>query len=345
MARLVEKIVADGLSFSMSVRQCFQPEVLLAIGLLSLSPGPLHAQNMIRYLLGEENLDPADLATVDRNNDGIFDIADFIFLLNLGDPPIANFAESTSTAIEENIRLEIPVIFDTPFQGDLSWEISGTAELDQDYSIPVTSLAVHGTTALIPIDLIDDDVIDPVTKTIEIQLVSATGYRLGGVQSHTIYLSDNDRVWDGAIIEGYSEFPIAVEIVQLDGQVSGSLVSDGSGSLPEGTFPLENVLMEGDVFQADVEVAGETVTSSLFGTTLNRRFEFRAGPGIGLAYLTEDLMQGAMTQRFIAEDADDAYLNREIDSNFILTRRPLQVPVIPPPLIDVNDKAITEKRP
>ncbi len=118
-----------------------------------------------------------------------------------------------------------------------------------------------------------------------------------------------------------------------------------TGSLPEGAFALENVIYNENVFQADVEVFGEEITSGLFDENLIRRFEFRAGPGISETNITDVIIQGRMTERFIAENEDNAFANRVFDSTFVLTRRPLTVPSIRPTLSDVRSKTIARQRP
>ncbi len=74
----------------------------------------------------------------------------------------------------------------------LSYTLSGTATQGSDYTIQ-SSVTLNGTSAQIPIVIVDDQDEEP-DETVIVTLVSSTAYTLGSITAFTLTITDNDAV-------------------------------------------------------------------------------------------------------------------------------------------------------
>ncbi len=300
--------------------------VLFALALLVLGTSVAQAQDIAGALLGRSQLSPVELAQADKNDDGIVDVADLLLQFNAEGSPIASFAVASSFAVEGNERIEVEVFFDRPYSGTVSWSASGTASLGQDYAGGSNSVSVDGLTGRIPIDLIDDSNREEDVETIELLLLASDSFDLGYTQIHTIYLNDNDRIWDGAVINGYADYDFTMEIIRNGSSVSGKLMSDGNGTFPEGDFPLGTIVFANGDFMAKTAPAAIDTDDLMFRKPLERELELRAGTIVPGSRFTDDLISGEATELLRAVDSADDYLNRTTNGTFSMVRRVQPVP-------------------
>ena len=112
--------------------------------------------------------------------------------------PSVTFA-SSAVSVNENVGTHEVTINISPTTStsqffSIAYSIGGTATEDSDYRILTLSPVAVGpnsSSASIRI-MIDDDNFDEENQTVILQLISGTGYNLGGTTSHTLTITDND---------------------------------------------------------------------------------------------------------------------------------------------------------
>ncbi len=306
--------------------------VLLALCCGAITESAAITEEQIRdAVLGKT---PVDLGTMDLNKDGKVDVADVVVIhrgSGMIETPISNMTEGIGSVI-------VRVNFTFPISGTLSFNVSGTATEGVDYQLPNKSVTVNGSSVDIPLTIIDDAIVEEKVETIVFSFYGdALGYIPAGYIDRTIYIYDNDSVWDGTIEIGVTALHFQMKIIQSATGTAASLMTDGNGIIPmNGTsneWPATGVSLSGTSFGATV--ASISIPSSLTntGVTMERKFVFQADTQqAGHVVEPESEIRGVVTE-YLTSSA--TYLNRQTVGTFVLLRQVPEIETVNPPLESV----------
>jgi hypothetical protein len=161
-------------------------------------PAVATESNLRAVILGEgKGFSKADLRDMDLNQDGVVDVADLIvYLRSLPPRPNGvNFEVTQSVVKEGDGVVSLTITVSPAYQGDISYVVKGTATAGADYSVLGGTIAVHGHTAVLDITLVDDLILEEV-DSLTVTLIPKAGYQIGFAQQHTMFIVDNDAVWE-----------------------------------------------------------------------------------------------------------------------------------------------------
>jgi hypothetical protein len=206
----------------------------VAVALFLLTPAQAQdvtVQQLIDDIFAGTN-DPA----LDLDGDGYVDVADIVCWYNSCHKDV-RFSTVGQTVDEEAGTIQVHVEFERPLATTLYYSISGTATTGtgtgDDFTDPNGGvLAVNGSSADIPIEILNDDEVDEEIETILLRLQPGAGYRVSGPSGHTVTINDNDASWHGVLSTAEGRVAIVLELVNADGTYSASLRSDRMGTLP-----------------------------------------------------------------------------------------------------------------
>jgi hypothetical protein len=159
-----------------------------------------------------------------------------VFVSNIA---TANFALADSTATEGTSPQQLQVMFDQPFTGTLKFAInslsSGVAGTDYTLGGSPTattgSVSVSGTSAMIPITLVDDLNASGQRSIVVDLTLNGEVYFIGGRSSHVILLNDNDAWWTGTLAPASGDLDartFRLKIARQNG-VSSAVFGSGAG--------------------------------------------------------------------------------------------------------------------
>lgn len=305
--------------------------LLFATGYLMLASGA-NAQNIRGVLLGNAQLGPGQFEEADFNSDGVIDSADLLLQLQSSGPTAVSFSQASSTATEGDSQDVVEVFFNRPYTGTIEWSVTGSASVGQDFVGGSNSMQVDGISANITIDLLDDSTREQEAKTIELLLLDNGDFELGDFQVHTIYLYDNDRIWDGSVNNGFADYQFTLELIRNGGTTTGKLMSDGDESFPQGDFTLSDLLLTSSEFRAITQNIDVNSQELVIRQPMQRRLEFESNSSVSNSYVSEDFVRGGFTELITATDPANSYLNRTIEGMFSMVRRPQVVPQVDPML-------------
>jgi hypothetical protein len=175
-----------------------------------------------------------DVATMDCNGDGQVDVADLVYLAKQTGVSVAEFAAPTSEIEEGAGSLSVTVNFSPEFSGTLSFSVSpepspegecpddtiggcSTATAGADYITLSGSISVSDVDSVdIPITISDDGELEDI-ETIVLRLEEGPGYIPGAATVHTVYVYDNDAIWNGAIEHSGLAVHFQMKIIQQGG--------------------------------------------------------------------------------------------------------------------------------
>ena len=266
-----------------------------------------------------------------------------------------NFALSQSSMKEGDGVHQVQLTCSRAFSGQIRYRVSHLSTASATTDFIVTGIVdVTGTTATIPISVLDDLVIEDV-KMLVLDLESDPDkYLPGGSSRHTVLLYDNDAYWSGVLRNENTEHAFRLRLLRHATMVQGALVSsldtnsltgvNGVGTIPPGTWSLATAQLTRTNFDA-VSVPIPVGTSTLFGgSSLNRVLSLVAKPdqtgsNPGTNYwMKPNLIMGTYTDTLSPSRADLGYLRRETSGVFVLVE---DLPVLPVP---ENGAAATFKR-
>ena len=148
--------------------------------------------------------------------------------------PEVQFATPTSQISEGRGSYSVPVAFNRHYAGQLHYSISvmSTATNGADFSHPRNGVVpLNGTTAAIPLDIVDDLNVEEI-EAIILQLhedVAGT-YHTGGNQTHAVLLMDNDANWSGIVRSEAGETSFRLRVLRASGQASAMLIPSPQNS-------------------------------------------------------------------------------------------------------------------
>ena len=260
-----------------------------------------------------------------------------------------NFAIPQSSAKEGDGVHQVLLNLSRSYTGPIHYRVSdlSTASAATDFALSGV-VDAEGTTAVIPIPLLDDLVVEEV-KTLVLDLeLNLEGepakYIPGGASRHTVLVYDNDSYWSGMLRNDDTEQAFRLRLLRHGTAVQGAFVSSletnsadgiqGVGSIPPGTWPLSNAQLTGTNFQA-VSVAIPVGTSTLFGaSTLNRVLQLvavpdQSGSNPGTNYwMKPNLIMGTYTDTLTPSSPNFDYLRRQTSGVFVLIE---DLPILPAP--------------
>ena len=145
-----------------------------------------------------------------------------------GVQPGVQFAAPTSRCIEGAGTVLVPVELDRLYSGTLQYVVSvmSTASNGADFTAPQTgTVAVNGTTAAIPVVILDDLGVEEIEAIVlELRDDAAGSYHTGAFQTHTVLLMDNDANWSGLFQSDVGETSFRLRLLRSGGQASALLI-------------------------------------------------------------------------------------------------------------------------
>lgn len=230
---------------------------------------------------------------------------------------VAEFAVSTSK-INEGESINVTVRSSSPFSGTLQYSVSGTATAG-DYSISMSGDSFQ-------ITITDDGELEDI-ETLVLRLEEGQCYIPGASTVHTVYVHDNDAIWNGAIEHDGLAAHFQMKIIQQGGEVTGALVTDGYGIIPlngESTeWPATSMTLSDTSFEATIEGITIPATSTLADVDMVRELVFTANS------VEPTVISGVVTEEVTCDGAPQfAYT---MDGTFALLK---QIPTMPEELIN-----------
>lgn len=220
--------------------------------LISLAQAQVATEAQIRAAILEE-IDPV-LASMDRNGDGIIDVADLVSLMRTA----VGFVSAESVAYENGGTIDIELLVEETINATINYTVGGSATPGTDFTALPGSVTINGTSCSIPVELISDTILDD-NETIVISLLPSSGYPLGTIRRHTITLHDNPTETTATY-----RFALATETQGVSGSTT-----DGTGfppSLLARAASIDITFSETAILDAVLDIAKSTGISSGTGT-------------------------------------------------------------------------------
>ncbi len=333
------------------------PAIILGFILVLTATSPFMAhssaaiteQDLKDAVLGKRTFTAAQLDAMDQigNGDGKVDVADLVAF----GFPVADFVTGSSEAWEGDGTVNVVVDFASSFTGTLRYSVGGSAKPGDDYEELNGAIAVNGRSVSIPITIKDDGIMDKSdgnddTKVRKVETIvltlfydSNSKYVPGSLPEHTVYLFDNDAVWDGSILYNSAAMHFQMRIFQDSNGLRGSIITDGFGIIPSNPDSDELIEIDGEALSkwpASSMAAGSTTFDAVvdeiiipkaktqLDKKMERTFTFHAdGTKANNSVDLRSLIIGSVTEKM--SFTDQPQLTRELSGNFMLLR---EIPVI-----------------
>ncbi|MCI5196561.1 MAG: hypothetical protein D3919_10075 [Candidatus Electrothrix sp. AW5] len=268
-----------------------------------------------------------ELHAMDINNDGSLDTADLIIYVRQNNSDAAvSFLVSESIVNEGEDSLSLAVEYTEDYSGSLRYIVEGTAVSGQDFQTLSGSLPVSSRLEHITLNFIDDLEAEDV-ESIRITLLPDIDYHIGAAQQHTVYLYDNDAVWQGNLhIDGMlTGFELL--LAQSGSDYTASVSSDGSDGLPAGTWPT-SLSVSQDSFSLMLGPVTLEPEDTLLTAQFDRTILLTAQSDNAMhTFDLNALIQGDMIEEIDASKAQFSRLgNRAVTGSFTLVKNPSFVP-------------------
>jgi len=292
-------------------------------GLSLAQTGTVTEQNLQDAVLEQKTFTDENLREMDINKDNYVDVADIIKMSP--DSVSASFEQTSSVTTEGMGTVGVKVVFSKLFTGKFKYSISGTALAGTDYDMMNTTLSVNGSASIyIPIPVKEDaELEDP--ETVELSIYyndeEELAYIPGPSLVHTLYIYDNDALWNGSLESDDMSLHFQMRIIQGPSGASGALVTDGYGIIPlNGTgkeWPASGISISDTSFAATVN--GISVTNP-FGVTMTRNFVFNADASqSGQTVSRNSEIRGEFTESVLC--SDQKQFERSNTGKFTLIRQ------------------------
>jgi len=304
--------------------------------------GAVTEQNMVDAILERKTFTSDELIEMDMNQDKALDVGDVIELLNPA-VIVANFDATSSSAEEGNGSVGIKVKFSPAFTGTLRYTVSGTAAEGSDYATLNRSISVNGDTVEIPITINDDTALEE-AETIVLSLYynesEAMEYVPGSSTDHTVYLYDNDSMWNGIIKNKGAALHFQMKVIQSSaGGTAASLITDGYGVIPlngsVSEFPAQSVSLNSTLFDATVDNISIPADLTRMNVALKRKFIFHADSGLGDHVVNAKSEIMGSVKEIVTCDTEQQ-LGYETEGTFILLKQISDINAPQVPLENVN---------
>lgn len=204
-----------------------------------------------------------------------------------GAQPGVQFAAANSRITEGAGLILIPIVVDSVYSGLVYYSLSltGSATPESDFSAPQDGvISVNGTTASIPVTILDDlEVEDMEIIVLQLQDDAAGTYHTDAFDTHGILLIDNDANYSGLLQSGAGETSFRLCLLRFENEVSARLIPSpkstashlGGQLIPQPNpgqagWPLTNVVLTATDFGAQ-SVPLPAGKSRLLGQTAMER--------------------------------------------------------------------------
>ena len=186
-------------------------------------------------------------------------------------------ASFNATALQatEGGAVSPAITFSAPYHGLVRYAISGTA-MSGDYAGLSGEVFVNGTSATIPVTLLDNQGIDPL-RYVTLMLQAGPGLQLGTGSAATITIDENDAEWQGSFTTDAASLGFVLKIQEANGVKMASLKSNGFGLFPTNEVPAAllftvnefSASVAGIQVAADATLLNEPITLSLLLSAMN----------------------------------------------------------------------------
>ncbi len=268
-------------------------------------------------------------AELDVNNDGQLDVADLVAFLSQEAADVSfesSFSEATEDARVFTVTL---LVTSKGYAGPVDYTIEGTATNQVDFSGLTGTINVKGTASQMPIAIADDLEVEDV-ETITLTLQSGSGYNLGARPSHTVYVGDNDAVWEGGLTVDNLYVNFELSLARDSSSYQATFSSDGYGFFPQSSIELgeADLTVTEDAFTATIHPI-QHPENALLGTAFESTIFMSAEPNAREGHVLDwdSAIVGEMTLNMTATAADRDHLSRDENHNnalqgtFTLMRR------------------------
>lgn len=234
------------------------------------------------------------------------------------DLPTVNFSAPNSTAVEGTSPHWLEIVFDRPFNGVVNYAVDpmGNTTAGTDFTLGGTptamndSITVNGTSASIPLTIIDNAGVSGQRAIIIHLELNGETYFIGGGTSHVVLVEDNDAWWTGALIPASGEVSsrsFRLNVVHQGANSSAvfgagagndgltvPVVAGGGGApaigatsisttiIPAGQWPAAGVVDSGTQFHAESPLMPVTGGNLFGGETLFRQLVLNAQPALNI---------------------------------------------------------------
>lgn len=310
--------------------------------------------NLLDAVLERRTFTAVEQLALDLNDDDVVDVADLVYHLIFTShiAPSVAFESFTSRAFEGDTTIVVPLVFSKALPAPLSvtYTVSGTAAVGAEGDCTIVglnggmgSIAVEAgeTGAAIEILVRDDAVFGEEVETLQLTL-SGGGpdtYYLGALQTHLIYLDDNDGVWTAGVeLNEGGYVGLSIELTQYEGVYTGRIVSN-HGAIPMPEAGDANRSGE-DGWRAEIAASGNALrievgpiplapSLSFFAIHYNRYLVLEVKPGLSnYAFDPNRVFAGTARQvlepvrsRLGAAWTERQYLRRESEGTFGMMRQ------------------------
>jgi hypothetical protein len=197
----------------------------------------------------------------DSGDDGFSDGAEYAYGTDPVDPtnkpvyidlPTVDFSLPHSVAQEGSDPHQVQVLFDRPFIGTVNYAINPlsntTAGMDftlgEDPGGTTGSIAVDGSSAFIPLTIVDDSNVSGQRVVIINLKLNGEAYFIGGRASHAVLLEDNDAWWTGTFFSASGEASGRIFRLKISRENSSTTAVFGAGAGLDG-LPVPEVVAGG----------------------------------------------------------------------------------------------------
>jgi len=318
--------------------------VVLSIPLFSVyvlaQSGAATEQNMVDAILERKTFTSDQLTEMDLNKDNCLDVADVINLVKSS--VVAEFDAASSITEEGNGSVGVKVRFSPTFAGTLRYTVSGTAAEGSDYVILNRSIQVNGDIAEIPITINDDTELEDaetVSLTLYYNESETIEYVPGSSTDHTLYIYDNDAIWNGVIKNKEAALHFQMKVIQSPAKTSASLITDGYGVIPlnvsASEFPAQSATLNSTLFDATVDQITIPANLTRMNVALKRKLVFHADSQLENNIVNPKSEIMGSVKEIVTCDTEKQ-LGYDTEGTFVLLRQISNIAVSQTPLEDVN---------
>ncbi len=276
-----------------------------------------HAQidvgDIVDQILGEGTQPVQEL---DVTEDGVVDARDVACFIGGCNPPTVEFALATTDAAEGAGTVQLELTLSRSAFCTLNYSVDGSATAGVDYGTPAGAITLAGSTASIPITLLDDAALDEELEMVIVSLDTGSCYQPGASSVHSLHIFDNDRTWFGTLDSGGELLGFQLEVVETGGGRTATLVSDGTGTLPPGSWAVPTFTQTDTAFSMVVDPVSVGASTTAFATGFTRTFSFSATDGTPNHTVEPGLLRGSYSE--VLNAASSPHLSTTITGTFTL---------------------------
>lgn len=289
--------------------------LVVLLGVASAADGQVTPDDIVDQILGQGT---QPLQELDVTEDGTVDALDLACFVGGCNPPSVNFALSVSDVGEAAGTVQLDLVLSRSAFCTLNYTVEGSATAGVDYSTPSGTLTLAGSTASIPIILLDDAELDEELELLIISIETGSCYQTGAFSQHSLHILDNDRTWYGTLDAGGDLLGFQLEVVRTGSSATATLVSDGSGTLPPGSWVDTSYGHDDTTFSLAIEPVLVAAPTTAFAARFSRTFSFSATDGSPGQAVEPTVVRGSYTEFLTATDPGAAHLSTTITGTFSL---------------------------